>query len=66
MVGEITTGDLSQFWHSLVRKLAPANYLKKLGKWVTNVDYPTIYRKIMESYQKVTMSNKKLQQDYKV
>ena len=64
--GEITTSDLPQFWLFLVRKLAPANCLKKLGKWVTNVDCSTIYRKITESYQKVTISNKRLQQDYKV
>ena len=63
--GEITTSDLSQFWYSLVRKLAPANCLKKLWKWVTNVDCSTIFRKITENYQKVTMSNKRLQQDYK-
>ena len=65
MVSEITTVDLSQFWLFLVRKLAPANCLKKLGKWYTNVDCSTIYRKIMGSYQKVTISNKRLQQDYK-
>ena len=65
MFGEITTSDLSQFWHSLVRKLAPANCLKKLGKWVTNVDCSPIYRKITESYRKETISNKRLQQDYK-
>ena len=65
MLGEITTSDLSQFWRSLVRKLAPANCLKKLWKWVTNVDCSTIFRKITRSYQKVTISNKRLQQDYK-
>ena len=65
VLGEITTGDLSQFWHSLVRKLAPANRLKKLEKWGTNVDCYTIYRKITENYQIVTISNKRLQQDYK-
>ena len=65
VLGEITTSDLSQFWYSLVRKLAPANCLKKLWKWVTNVDYPAILWKITRSYQKVTMSNKRLQQDYK-
>lgn len=43
MWGEITTSDLSQFWLFLVRKLAPANCLKKLEKWVTNVDWSTIY-----------------------
>ena len=65
VLGEITTVDLSQSWYSLVRKLAPANCLKKLEKWDTNVDYATIYWKIMENYQKVTTSNKRLQQDYK-
>ena len=64
--GEITTVDLLQFWYSLVRKLAPANSLKKLWKWYTNVDYATILWKITESYQKVTISNKRLQEDYKV
>ena len=66
VVGEITTSDLLQFWYSLVRKLAPANSLKKLWKWYTNVDCSTILWKITESYQKVTISNKRLQQDYKV
>ena len=64
--GEITTSDLSQFWYSLVRKLAPANSLKKLWKWYTNVDYATILWKITRSYQKVTISNKRLQGYYKV
>ena len=65
MFGGITTSDLSQFWLFLVRKLAPANCLKMLWKWVTNVDYPTIYWKITKNYQIVTISNKRLQQDYK-
>ena len=64
--GEITTSDLLQFWYSFVRKLAPANSLKKLWKWYTNVDYATILWKITESYQKVTISNKRLQGYYKV
>ena len=66
MWGEITTADLSQFWHSLVRKLAPANCLKMLEKWYTNVDQSPIYRKITKNYRKETISNKRLQQDYKV
>ncbi len=65
MWGGITTVDLSQFWYPLVRKLAPANCLKKLEKWGTNIDCSTIYRKITESYQKVTTSNKGTQEDYK-
>ena len=65
MLGVITTSDLSQFWLFLVRKLAPANCLKMLWKWATNVDCSTIFRKITESYQKVTTSNKRLQQDCK-
>ena len=66
VLGGITTSDLLQSWLFLVRKLAPANYLKKLWKWYTNVDYTTILWKITRSYQKVTISNKRLQGYYKV
>ena len=65
VIGEITTKVFRLFHPFLVRKLAPANCLKKLWKWVSNVDCSTIFRKITESYQKVTTSNKRLQQDYK-
>ena len=64
--GEITTKVFQLFRPFLVRKLAPANSLKKLWKWYTNVDCSTILWKITESYQIVTISNKRLQEYYKV